>query len=125
MGNQANDNSFQNYSLDAFFNPTIIEIQKVVLDSMLVLSTLLFPLLIYLLIFRSSRLEFYRYLLLFNVISDYSSDVALTLIQPVFLFSSLAWYANGVFSDLGIFILKNVGKQTLNSRVERKQEQYK
>jgi hypothetical protein len=97
------DISFQNYSLEAFFNPTIIEVQKIVLDAMFVLSSLLFPLLVYLLLFRSNRLEFYKYLLLFNVISDYLSDLALTLIQPVFLFPSLAWYANGVFSDLGMF----------------------
>src|SRR3569623_972620 len=97
------DISFQNYSLEAFFNHTVIAIQKVVLDTMLVLSSLLFPLLVYLLLFRSAKLEFYKYLLLFNVISDYLSDLALTLIQPVFLFPSLAWYANGVFSDLGMF----------------------
>ncbi|KAH7708646.1 CRE-SRI-71 protein [Aphelenchoides avenae] len=70
-------------------------VSEIVIDISFALSSLLFPVMLWL-IFRHSRtLGKYRWYMLANVLFCYAFDVWLTLSKPVFLGPLLGWYLQG------------------------------
>jgi hypothetical protein len=92
-----------------FFDPTIARISDVVIDVTFVLSSALFPLMLWL-IFRQSRtLGKYRWYMLVNVTLCYQFDFVLTLIKPVYLGPLFGWYLQGFLPVNGLSSMLLVG----------------
>ncbi|KAH7693379.1 hypothetical protein AAVH_29586 [Aphelenchoides avenae] len=71
-------------------------VSNVVIDVTFALSTVLFPLMIWLIFRRSQTLGKYRWYILTNVSLCYIFDLWLTLIKPVFIGGpTLGWYLQG------------------------------
>lgn len=78
-----------------FYSPIMARVSEIVIDISFALSSLLFPVMLWL-IFRHSRtLGKYRWYMLANVLFCYAFDVWLTLSKPVFLGPLLGWYLQG------------------------------
>lgn len=92
-----------------FFDPTVARISDIVIDVTFVLSSALFPVMLWL-IFRQSRtLGKYRWYMLANVTLCYQFDFVLTLIKPVFLGPSFGWYLQGFLPANGLASMLLVG----------------
>lgn len=94
-----------------FYNPTVARISDIVIDVSFVHSSLLFPVMLWLIFRHSQKMGKYRWYMLVNVLLCYISDLLLTLVKPVFLGPLIGWYlqgfvpANASISSLLVFVL--------------------
>lgn len=79
----------------AFYNPIVARISNAVIDISFALSSLLFPLMLWLTLRHSRTMGRYRWYMLLNVLLCYAFDVWLTLVKPVFLGPLFGWYLQG------------------------------
>ncbi|KAH7716889.1 7TM GPCR protein [Aphelenchoides avenae] len=94
-----------------FYIPAVARTSAVVIDVSFVLSSLMFPVMLWLILRHSRKMGKYRWYMLVNVLLCYASDFLLTLVKPVFLGSMIGWFLQGFVpasastSSLLVFVL--------------------
>ena len=78
-----------------FYGTTAAKISDIVIDVSFVPSTLLFPVMLWLILRHSQKMGRYRWYMLVNAVLCYAFDVWLTLVKPVFLGPLLGWHLQG------------------------------
>lgn len=79
-------------NLSSFLNPAEIKVTIVIVDVLFCLSTMLLPIVVYM-IFRVKSMGKYRWYILNVVVWDYAYDLLLAIMRPVLFFPVMGGYS--------------------------------
>lgn len=112
-----------------FYDESIAEVSKVVLNASFTVSTLLLPLMVYLILMKSKRLGKYKWYMLNNITWCYAYDLQITLMKPSFLMPFIGGYSQAPFPvdwrlawsmiELGVFLRVNMDLSVVLSLLYR------